>query len=910
LNRRMAKPLKDYHAKRDFSKTAEPAGKAPAKKGGGPLAFVVQKHAARRLHYDFRLELDGVLKSWAVAKGPSLVPGDKRLAVHTEDHPMEYGGFEGTIPEGQYGGGTVLLWDRGTWEPEGDPHAGYAKGHLRFRLDGEKLRGAWHLVRMRPRPRETKEQWLLIKSEDEAARSADAPDILDEMPLSVDTGRDLDEIAAGAMPKRGSRTKARASRVWQSDRAEPQEPAGPRTALRRAAKPARAATAAAPAPAPVAGGKKAAMPKSIEPCLATLVEAAPSGQKWLHEIKWDGYRLVSFVENGKVRIATRNGHDWTHRFPAIAKAMAELPVETAVIDGEAVVEDENGISSFSALQQALSNQGNAERAILYAFDLLYRDGRDLRGLPLDQRKAALAKLIPPGGGGTLRYSEHVEADGEAMVRNACRLGLEGVVSKRRDCPYRSGRRDDWLKTKCTARQEFVIAGFNPSTAVKNAIGSLVLGYYRDGRLVHAGRTGTGFTAEAARDLYKRLVKLKVKEPPFAKKLPTLHRRGAVFVEPRLVAEVEFRGWSSDDLLRHAAYKGLREDKDPAEVVREAGPVATAAAATPARGRDGVVAVAGVELTHPDRVFWDDAGVTKQGLAEFYEEIADWVLPHLVGRPLALVRCPTGWREGCFFQKHSWAGLPPQIRRDTVRDESGEEEVLYIEDLPGLVALVQSGVLEIHPWGSTLADVDRPDRIVMDMDPGDDVAWPAVIEAAREARERLSALGLESFVKTTGGKGLHVVVPLTPSAGWEEVKAFARNLAEAMERDSPGRYVSSSVKRIRRGKTYVDYLRNGRGATAIAAYSTRARAGAPVAVPLTWDELGPAIRPAQFTIDNLPARLARLRADPWAELFRIDQRLPKAAANGPPARRAPNRAKPAGPAAKKPTSVERRRRSAP
>jgi bifunctional non-homologous end joining protein LigD len=624
------------------------------------------------------------------------------------------------------------------------------------------------------------------------------------------------------------------------------------------------------------------MPQDLRPCLASLVNKVPSGERWVHEIKWDGYRLVAFIDHGTVTLRTRNGLDWTHRFPTIAAALGKLPVETAIVDGEAVVEDESGATSFAALQDALSDthRGVAAQAVLYAFDLLYVDGEDLRPLRLDERKTRLARVIAPGSAGPLRFSEHIVGEGEAMLRNACRLGLEGVVSKRSDLPYRSGRTGDWQKTKCILRQEFVIAGFVPSTALKNAIGSLVLGYYRDGRLIHCGKTGTGFTADLARELWRKLNPLRRPTPAFPDKLTSDQRRGAVWVEPTLVGEVEFRSWTSDGLIRHAAFKGLREDKVATDVVIEtpAGAANPPAAAKPGAKAARALEVAGLRLTHPDRILWEDGGVTKQGLAEFYEEIAGWVLPHLVNRPLALVRCPSGMGSDCFFQKHAFAGLSDAVHRQTVRDDSGEEEeVLWIDGLDGLIALVQASVLEIHPWGSTIGDVDRPDRVVIDLDPGEGVDYATVIAAAREARERLAAMGLESLVKNTGGKGLHVVFPLTPDAGWDEVKGFARDLAEAMERDAPERYISTSGKRDRRGKIYVDYLRNGRGATAISAYSTRARAGAPVATPLTWDELTPAIKPNHFTVANLPARLGQLREDPWADLFTIDQRLPRAPA---------------------------------
>jgi bifunctional non-homologous end joining protein LigD len=860
----MAK-LAAYRAKRDFTKTAEPKGRT-GRTGG--FSFVVQKHAARRLHYDFRLELDGTLKSWAVAKGPSLVPGDKRLAVHVEDHPLDYGDFEGTIPAGEYGGGTVLLWDRGRWMPEGDPRAGYAKGHLIFQLEGKKLKGSWHLVRMRKKPRERQESWLLIKSDDAHARTPDDADLLDEKPLSVKTGRSLDEIAQG---------KAKPETV-SSRRAAPKRPETTRTKAKASSKPAPASRSRAADP----------MPRNIAPSLATLVDDVPKGPDWLHEIKWDGYRLIAEIEAGKVQLKTRNGLNWTKRFPGIAKAAAALPVTAAILDGEAVIEDENGVSSFSLLQQALSNttDGVASHAVFYAFDLLFLDGRDLRPLPLEERKRLLSGLVPPEG--ILRFSEHLVEDGSAMVRNACRLGLEGVVSKRRDRAYRSGRTDDWVKIKCTERQEFVIAGFVPSTATKKAIGSLVLGFYEGGRLIYAGRTGTGFTADLARDLYRRLDRLKTESSPFQEKLASVQRRGVVWVKPELIGEVEFRGWTADKVVRHAAFKGLREDKDARDVVQEGRPSADAhreRAMTKSSNR-GTVEVAGVTLTHPDRVLWEEQGITKQGLAEFYVDVADWLMPHIADRPLALVRCPSGSQKACFFQKHAWAGLSEHVFRETVRDEQGEEEVLLVRDVRGVIALVQAGVLEIHPWGSTIRDIDRPDRITFDFDPGEGVPWTDVIASAHDLRERLKTLGLESFAKTTGGKGLHVVVPLTPRASWDEVKRFAKAMAETMEADAPDRYLTKATKSERGGKTFIDYLRNSRGATAVAAYSTRARSGAPVSTPLDWKELTPAIKSNHFTVANLTARLRSLRKDPWETLFTVEQMLPAA-----------------------PTPLKRRRRSA-
>lgn len=837
-----------YRRKRDFTRTQEPQGAEGTAAGH---AYLIQKHAARRLHYDLRLEMEGVLKSWAVTKGPSLVAGEKRLAVHVEDHPLDYGSFEGTIPKGEYGGGTVLLWDTGSWAPVGDAAKGYKKGHLEFELHGEKLTGRWHLVRMAPRKGEKADNWLLIKAEDDAARPEGAPDILDESPDSVKTGRTLDAIAKGEQPAAAKPARARTE--------------------------AKAKTASQTRVSSSAGS--AAPPAFIEPQLATLVAKAPSGKAWIHEIKYDGYRLQARIDataKGKrrVKLLTRSGLDWTPRFgPGLVAALEALPARDALIDGELVVETGAGVSNFSLLQQDLS-EGRHDRFVYYAFDLLHLDGRDLTGEPLKLRKQRLERLLRHAADG-LRYSEHLAEDGGDMLRHACRLSLEGLVSKRADAPYRSGRSKDWVKSKCAFRQEFVIGGFTPSTAAKNAIGSLVLGVHEAGKLVAVGRVGTGFSQHVARDLHARLSSLARTRSPFAGTLTAQERRGVTFVAPELVAEVEFRGWTGDQHLRHAAFRGLREDKPAREIVRE----------TPAEGKDMApegsadrsAARSKVKLTHPDRVYWPEEGITKQGLADYYAEVWRHILPFVVARPLALLRCPDGIASQCFFQKHSWRGMNKAIK--VAKDPDGEE-LLYIEDLDGLIALVQSGALEIHPWGAPLADIERPDMLIFDLDPGEGVGWEGVVAGAREIRTRLEAQGLAAFVKTSGGKGLHVVAPLKPQARWEAAKAFTKALADSLAADDPDRFIAVATKARRKGRIFVDYLRNGRGATAVAAYCPRARAGAGVSMPVAWDELDQLAGAAQFTLTDAPARLAHLAADPWDGFRAAAVPLPKLAGRRP------------------------------
>ena len=819
--------LKAYREKRDFARTSEPKPKIGR---GSGWRFVVQRHDARRLHFDLRLELNGVLKSWAVTRGPSLVPEEKRLAVQTEDHPMEYLEWEGVIPKGEYGGGTMIVWDRGTWAPVGDPKFGLNKGHLEFTLEGKRLKGRWHLVRMQRKSGEKKDPWLLIKAKDAFARTPGEPEIVAEELTSALSGRTNAQLESeGAIrADHAARTKVK--------------------------------KAALPNPAKLRGAKKGILPPFVEPSLAATADTAPSGGKWLHEIKYDGYRMQARIDGGKVKLLTRTSLDWTHRFKTIAAALKRLLVGSALIDGEIVSLQDNGISSFSGLQADLKS-GRTNRLAFMAFDLLYLEGVDIQGATLVERKNLLKEVVDTlPDQSIIRYSDHMEGDGPNIFTHACRMGLEGLISKRADFPYRSGRGDHWIKSKCAYSQEFVIIGFVPSTTVKNAIGSLVVGYYEAGKLVHAGRAGTGYKEEQAIELRRMLDPLLTPKPSLAKKLEPLAEKGVKWVEPRHVAEVEFRGWTIDGILRQAAFKGLREDKPPQEIRRENVP----GSPEPKHAQPQFT------LTHPERILWPDTGLTKQGLADFYVAIAKWILPQVTGRVLSLVRCPSGVGKDCFYAKHPWQGAPSALRRVDVGEK---DPMVAIDDLEGLIALVQSGVLEIHPWGSRIEDLERPDRIIFDLDPGPGVSWQEVIDAARDVRARLQKMKLRSFAKTSGGKGLHVIVPFVPQHDWDTVKEFTRLFAEKMADDDPDRYVAKATKVRRDGRIFIDYLRNGRGATAVAAYSTRARPGAAISTPLAWDELTLAIGPAHFTVDNLSQRLDHLGADPWAEMAKLKQKLP-------------------------------------
>jgi bifunctional non-homologous end joining protein LigD len=863
------------------------------------------------VHYDLRLELDGVMKSWAVTRGPSLDPNDKRLAVHVEDHPIAYNSFEGAIPEGEYGGGTVMIWDRGTWVPIGDPHKGYAKGHLEFTLRGEKLRGRWHLVRMRTRKggdrqKDRHENWLLIKAKDEEARSGRNIDIIAEEPLSAASGRSMDEIAAGKGKKR----------VWHSNRndavpkntggpqsqrefkaqlkalaASPTKPASISAARAKLAKEPAAKRRARAKPATTKVDRKsgrrlregnARLPAFVLPSLAALHDVAPSEKNWLHEIKFDGYRIEARLDHGEVQLLTRKQLDWTHRFKPIAQAVKALDARTALIDGELVVEDNKGVSSFSLLQSDLKD-GRDDRFIYRAFDLLHLDGRDLTDEALVARKAALHRLLKgEAREGRIRYVEHFEDDGPLIFKHACEMHLEGIVSKLRDASYRSGRSDNFIKVKCHSEQEFVVAGFSPSTAMRKAVGALTVAFHEHGKLRYAGRIGTGYARATARDLWKRLDMLRREKPAVALP-PDERRKDVIWVKPQVVIEAEFRGITHDGLLRQASYKGLREDKPAREVAREtaAANSMTTTQRQPVRksarvrvkqvradgsGKD--VEISNVHLTHPGRVYWADADVTKEDLADYYVRMWDLMAPHVVGRPLAMLRCPEGTAGECFFQKHIASNIKESSLRHVVKAK--EHDVIAVAKLDELIELVQSGALEIHVRGSRLDRLESCDRIVFDLDPGEGVAWQAIITAAKEIRDRLGELKLKSFAKLSGGKGIHVVLPID-GADWDTTKAFTAKIAAAMAADSPNLYLAKMTKALREGKIFIDYLRNTREATSVAVYSTRARAGAPVSMPVSWDALSRTAGGNQFTLPDLKRRPAK---DAWVDIGKVRQKLPE------------------------------------
>jgi len=785
-----------YHSKRDFTVTGEPKGKVQAR--GSKLTYVIQRHDARRLHFDFRIELDGVLKSWAVPKGPSLSPSEKRLAVQVEDHPYDYGGFEGAIPKGEYGGGHVLIWDRGEWKPIGDPHDGLRKGHLKFTLCGDRLQGGFALIRMRGRGGDKvadggKANWLLIKEQDRFAKKGAAAEIT------------------------------------------------------------------TPSHPPAI--------KKIELQLATLESKIPLRADWIYEMKLDGYRAITVLEDGKARVHSRSGLDWTKRFPAICKAIESLPIPNAIFDGEICAVDDAGRTRFQELQNALSLKDDS--ALRYfVFDLLFVDGMDIRDRPLLVRKAILQSVLE-GTETPLTYVTHLDSEESitAVFADVCKQGLEGIIAKRRDRPYVGGRGGDWVKVKCVRRQEMVIVGFTAPRGSRRGLGALLLGVQDKGALRYAGKVGTGFSQASLSDLSKKLGKLRSAHHRVTG-APRL--KDATWVEPSLVCEVSFTEWTRDGALRHPSFLGLREDKSASEVVRERPKAASTKTAKNKLISHSPNVVEGVAISHPERVVDATTKTTKLDLAEYYAAVSELLLPYADHRPIALVRCPEGTQHECFFQKRAWAGAPTCIHRGKAEGQ----EVLSIRDTKGLLSLVQFGAVEFHGWGSRFPRPSKPDWIVMDLDPDEGLAFSKVVDAANELRESFATLDLESFVKTTGGKGLHVVVPIKPRFDFDALKKLTHSIAQAFETRAPKRFVSSMAKKQRAGKIFIDYLRNGSGSTAILPYSTRTKNGLGVAMPVAWQDLA-RIDPRDFDVRTAPAYLAKRKEDPWARFFDIEQSLPDA-----------------------------------
>ncbi len=849
--------IRTYQARRDFAATPEPAPATEPHTSSSTI-FVVQKHAARRLHWDFRLEHGGVLWSWAVPKGPSRDPADKRLAVRTEDHPLDYADFAGTIPQGHYGAGTVETWDRGTWAPQldGDPQAALDRGELKFTLDGTRLRGKFVLVRLKPRPKDRAENWLLIKEHDPFEEpGTDAARMEAETPLPA--------ASSGTDPQ---------------------------------AKPEKSAP-------PVAGAVRADLPAEPRPQLATLVDAPPDGAAWLSEVKFDGYRLLAVKNGASVTLLTRNGHDWTARLPTLARAVTKLSAHAAVLDGELVALREDGVSSFALLQQALSD-GVDRSLFFYLFDLLHLDGWDLRPCRLIDRKSRLAAMSDWKS--ALRFSDHVEGRTDAMRRQACGMGLEGIICKQMDAPYEPGRGRSWVKLKCQGREEFVVLGFTPPAGSRTGLGALHVGYHTpDGALEYAGGVGTGYTERELAALRRRLDALAADPPRDLRYSGEPPDRTIAWVRPELVAEVQFIGWSGSGRIRHATYLGLREDKPAADILRPQADPEAARVTYTARKPRGIVKAAvparpparrkapspagdtppalvsakaaakagevieGVKLTHGERDLWP--GLSKRDLAEYWRAIADRALGEIAGRPLALVRCPEGIGGERFFQKHAKKGFPAEIRAG----EADGAPYLVLDGLPGLIACAQVAAIELHAWGATERDALHPDRLVFDLDPGENVSFAEVVRAAHDVRERLRGVGLESFCRTTGGNGLHVVAPVRPRAGWTHTRAWCRAFAEKMAADAPDRYVSRLAKVERRGHILVDWLRNGLGSTAVASFSPRARPGATVAMPLAWSDVTPRLDPRIFTIETVPSKLKKQKSDPWAGFGALDQIVPEA-----------------------------------
>ena len=837
--------IREYNRKRDFTRTKEPKGTSGKTGQNGRLGYLIQKHDATRLHYDFRLELDGVLKSWAVTRGPSFNPEDKRLAVRTEDHPLAYGEFEGVIPKKEYGGGTVMLWDTGWWEPTEDPEKGLKSGKLKFKLHGERLSGAWTLVRMRRKEGEKRDNWLLIKERDELA-DEDGDAILDRVTTSAATGRTMEEIAGGE-GKRGKR-------VWHSDKSA-------KANVKAGAIPAEGEKPKKTKP----NGRKLKAPAFVEPQLATLVDEAPEWDGWLNEIKFDGYRLLVAIGKDGVTCYTRSGLDWTEKFPTIVEACEGLDCRNALLDGEAVAE--SGGSAFSALQKAIKTGGDIS---YFAFDLLELDGKDLRKKPLRERKEMLHELIADTGGKMLRYSEHIEGRGEAMYSRLCGWDQEGMIAKRADAPYRSGRGRDWLKDKCTKRVELVIGGYSPSDKAGRPFASILVGAHEDDRLVYRGRVGTGFNERRLDELAEKFDKRERKTAPFDA-VPDDIARDAVWLTPNLVAEIDFAEFTADGHVRHGVYKGLREDKEADDVVLESKSGSKSSGGKKDKTEN---VVAGVKISSGDRVIFNEGGITKLDLARYYGAVADHLLKYAAGHPVSFLRAPDGNIEKTFFQKHAGEGFPDQIRRIPIKESSGKTaDYMVLDAADDLAGAAQMGTIEFHIWGSAEDNLDKPDRMVFDLDPDEDLDFATVVKSAFEVRDVLEATGLKSLPLVTGGKGVHVVVPLERRADFDQVKTFAKALAGKLAEAAPQRYTATMSKAKRKGRIFIDWLRNERGSTAIAPYSVRARPGGPVATPVSWDELGDLKAANGFHIEEVLVRL-EAGTDPWTEADEWSQSVTK------------------------------------
>ncbi len=794
--------LKIYKKKRNFKKTPEPKGEK--KTSQSKRLYVIQKHAASHLHYDFRLELDGVLKSWAVPKGPSLDPNVKRLAVHVEDHPISYGSFEGTIPKGQYGGGAVMLWDEGEWQiKDANADKAYKSGNMTFELKGKKLKGLWKLVQIKKDPK----NWLLIKIKDKYARPSEDYDITEKKPLSIVSKKSIEQLS-GLNPKK--KVSSKASR----------------------------------------------MPTFISPQLATLTDKPPYGDKWLHEIKFDGYRLICFIKNGNIKLITRGHQDWTDKFPAIVKKLKTLKLPNVIMDGEVVVLDEKQHSNFQLLQNTINNKIKSPM-IYYLFDLIYHDNHDISSLPLLERKKLLHSLIKSTKDGNVRYSDHVIGNGNAAYQKACRLSLEGIISKLINSTYHQKRTKDWLKVKCIHRQEFIVIGYTKPRGERKFFGSLLLAIYSDNKLKYCGHVGTGSTDDSLKSMAQLLKKYETSSIPISTRPSGI--KNVTWVKPKIIVEVEFSEWTNEGILRHPSFKGLRKDKSPTEVTMET--------PTPPANKDFPY-----HLTSPDKILYPEGHITKIELAKFYDNIQKWVLPYVINRPLTLVRCPQGIKSKCFFQKHLAEAKVKHIYGITIKEKNKKGKYIYIKDIDGLIALVQLGVLEIHPWNCQIDQIEKPDMIIFDLDPAPDVPWKKVIDAAHYLKEQLAKIHLTSFVKTTGGKGLHIVVPIKRGPSWSDIKEFSHAFVETITLLKPRLFIDKMTKSKRTHKIYIDYLRNQRGATAVAAYSTRARENAPVSTPLAWNELSTRIKSNTFTLNNLPKRLLQLKKDPWKDFYDTKQSI--------------------------------------